>query len=121
MTENNIIENNWYIKSRYLFLIFILSFIISIVLWLNLSPEYFSDNPTPMSDVLFDYVWYGILLFLLYLLSKKASVDWKALVGKSGIELLTTRYLLAVLPLIAISIAGIYLLYYPRHFGFQIL
>ena len=118
MTYTNSIGNNWHIKSRYLFLIFILSFIISIGIWSILFSDSFSDDMAPLSDVLFGYVWYGILFYLIYLFSKKASVDWRVLAGNFSIEFFTSKYILIVLPLMAISIAGVFLFYYPLSIWF---
>lgn len=114
MTEN--IENNWYIKSRYLLLILITSFLISIILCFSIFSDYLTDSPKPLTENLFGYIWYITLFFFIYLLSKKASINWNRLFGEFKLEYITSKYILIVLPLVAISLFGTFLLFYPLSF-----
>ena len=113
---NKIIDNKWYIKSRYLFFVLILSYIISGIILANILPDYFADTPDPMSVALYDYIFYGILFLFLYIFSKKASINLNSLFGELQFEYFTSKYIFIVLPMIAISYTGIYLTFYPLSF-----
>ena len=113
---NKIIDNKWYIKSRYLFFVLILSYIIWGIILVNILPNYFADTPDPMSVAFSDYIFYGILFLFLYIFSKKASINLNSLFGELQFEYFTSKYIFIVLPMIAISYTGIYLTFYPLSF-----
>lgn len=111
-------NNNWQIKSRYLILILIIALITTFILLGFLSPGFFDDNPSPLSEISFDYIFYVVWGLLIYLLGKKSSIRWKNLFGSIKRYHISSTYMVIALPLIAISFAGIYLIYYPLSIAF---
>jgi uncharacterized protein len=109
-------QDAWAIKSRYLLYALIISLVFSIFIFGEIFPSFYSDNIPPLIDVLFDYFFYSILFYFIYALCKRGEVDYRKLFGNYHSEFITSKYLLIVLPLISISLFSIFLMYYPLSF-----
>lgn len=113
MSDEN---DKWYIKSRYLIFVFILSFILAIILKIYISPDSVSDELNPLAELVFEYLFYFCLFFFIYSLSRKAELKWYALFGKFKLEYISSSYLLIVLPMLVLSFAAVYVVYLPLSF-----
>jgi uncharacterized protein len=103
-------QDSWAIKSRYLLYALIISLVFSIYIFGEMFPSFYSDNIPPLIDVLFDYFFYSILLYFIYVLCKRGEVDYRKLFGEYHPEFITSKYLLIVIPLIGISLFSLFLI-----------
>lgn len=107
-------NDKWPIKSRYLFLAPALSLGIAVIF----SPNAASSDLEPMADVIWGLIFYGSFFLLIRKFAKLGEISWSAIFGGMKIDFFTSRYILIIIPLIAISFASIYLLYLPISFVF---
>ncbi len=109
-------ENSWQIKSRQLLLSIIFALITTPFLVGLIFPDFFNENPSLLTEISFDYIFYIVWGGLIYFLAKTSSIDWYKLIGRINKDYVSWTYLLIALQLIAISLAGIYIVFYPLSF-----
>jgi CAAX protease family protein len=113
---NKILENIWEIKSRYLLLFLFLALLITIVLTDIFVPDFFYENASPLSEIVFGYLFYLLLGYFLFTLGRKSKVSWINLFGEFSYDIISLKNIITVIALISIAFATLYLVFYPLSF-----
>lgn len=113
---NEIVQYKWQIKSRYLLLFLFVSILGSIIITGIIVPDFFEEESSPLSEIIFGYLVYIILGYFLFTLGRKSELNWSNLFGNFGTIHISWKNIITAIPLIAIAFASVYLIFYPLSF-----